>query len=411
MDGNFQYDLFMSHSAKDKKVVLALVRRLELDGLKIWLAEHEIKGGTIAAKIDVGLRVSKLLLVVLSKNGIGSEWIDAEKEVFINRDPANKQKRIIVIQLDKTEPDGLLSIRTRFSWTKKSKTEYSELLEFLKERVTGKAYEPGQATIARVYDYFLGGDSNTNVDKNVAKSILKKYPDAQKVVISNRAFLRRTVRYLAEAGIKQFVDIGSGLPTQGNTHEIAQKVCPDARIVYVDYDNDVVDISRKLLKQGQNDKYVRVVLGDLTKPNTILRAPDMKLIDFQKPVALLMIAVIHFILDNNTAQESVKVFYRKLAIGSFVAISHVSIVKKNLRDIKVARDFYKTNVANVKLRRREKVLELFDRTILMAPGLVFASEWRPEIKDHYIKKGRLPFTGDPHRSLLLTGVGVVTRKL
>lgn len=409
MKDNFQYDIFLSHSAKDKRVVLALVNRLEQDGLRVWVYEREIKNGPIPTQIEAGLGASQLLLVAVSKNGEGSRWMKLERDVFISPDPMNEQKRIVVIRLDKTKPSGILSVFGYFDWIKKSKKEYSELSELLKELTIGKTYGLDHATIARVYDYFLGGICNTAADRAVANSLQKKYPNFKKVVISNRAFLRRAVRYLAEAGIKQFVDIGSGLPTQGNTHEIAQEICPNARVVYVDYDKLVVETSRRLLKQEPN-QHVRVVLGDLKKPHSILHSDGMRIIDFRKPVALLLVAVVHFIIDDNIARKSVQTLRQQLAIGSYIAISHASRSKELGAVAKPMGKVYGQKVADIKQRQKKEVFELFDGITLVEPGLVFTPSWHPEIKDSYVKTSQLPFVNEPYRSLILAGVGVVVRK-
>lgn len=229
----------------------------------------------------------------------------------------------------------------------------------------------------------------------------------KKVMNTNRAFLRRAVRYLAERGVKQFVDVGSGLPTQGNTHEIAQNVCRDAKVVYVDCDTHVVEVSRELTKDDPN---TRIVLGDLEKPRSILEAPEMKMIDFRKPVGLLLVAVIHFITDDNTARRSVSTLRRSLAIGSYLVISHASRSKELGAATRPIGRVYVANVAKVKRRQEEELLALFSGTTLAEPGLVWAPEWHPEIEDPYISASRLPFVHKPYRSLVRVGVGAIDHK-
>ena len=149
---------------------------------------------------------------------------------------------------------------------------------------------------ARIYDYLLGGKDNFPADREVAEQLLAIAPVAHDVVEDNRAFLRRAVRVLTrEAGIRQFIDLGSGLPTQGNVHEIVQAIAPDARVVYVDNDAMVVTHGRALLA-GDNTVAIQ---ADLREPEVILGHPEVReLIDFDQPVALLLMAILHFIPDE-----------------------------------------------------------------------------------------------------------------
>ena len=173
---------------------------------------------------------------------------------------------------------------------------------------------------ARIYDYLLGGKDNFPADRQVAEQLLAIAPVARDVVEDNRAFLRRAVRVLTrEAGIRQFIDLGSGLPTQGNVHEIAQAIAPDARVVYVDNDAMVVTHSRALLA-GNNTVAIQ---ADLREPDRILGHPEVReLIDFHQPIALLLMAILHFIPDDEDPLGIVARFRDALPTGSYLAISH-----------------------------------------------------------------------------------------
>jgi hypothetical protein len=167
---------------------------------------------------------------------------------------------------------------------------------------------------ARIYDYLLRGKDNYPADRDVAEQLLALAPVAREVVQDNRAFLRRAVRFLTqEAGIRQFIDLGSGLPTQGNVHEIAQAIAPDARVVYVDNDAMVVTHSRALLA-GDNTLAVE---ADLRVPDLIVENPEVReLIDFDQPIALLLVAILHFIPDEDDPLGIVTRFRERWGRGS-----------------------------------------------------------------------------------------------
>jgi len=237
---------------------------------------------------------------------------------------------------------------------------------------------------ARIYDYFLGGKDNFPADRQVADQVLAIAPVAREVVEDNRAFLRRAVRVLTrEAGIRQFIDLGSGLPTQGNVHEIAQAIAPDARVVYVDNDAMVVTHSRALLA-GDNTIAIQ---ADLREPDVILGHPEVReLIDFDQPVALLLVAILHFIPDDQDPLGIVARFRDALPTGSYLAISH------GTRDIPVRPDIsaevmaemgarverlYQQTTAFIVTRTRAQVGRFFDGFELLDPGLVEIQLWRP----------------------------------
>ncbi len=188
---------------------------------------------------------------------------------------------------------------------------------------------------ARIYDYLLGGAQNVRADRAAAAHVLDNYPDAALAARANRAFLRRTVAFLAGQGITQFLDVGSGLPTVGNVHEVARGINPTARVVYVPkarvvyVDNDPVAVrySRELLvEEGEGARGVAVIEADLRAPAAILSHPDTRrLLDLRRPLGLLLVAVLHFIPDDDEARRAVRAVREALAPGSYVVISHATL--------------------------------------------------------------------------------------
>jgi hypothetical protein len=238
---------------------------------------------------------------------------------------------------------------------------------------------------ARIYDYLLGGKDNYPADREVADQVVAIAPVARDVVQDNRAFLRRVVRFLTrEAGIRQFIDLGSGLPTQGNVHEIAQAIAPEARVVYVDNDAMVVTHSRALLA-GDNTLAVQ---ADLREPGATLGHPEVReLIDFDQPIALLLVAILHFLPDDQDPLGIVARFREALPAGSYLAISH------GTRDVPTRPDMsaeamsemgarverlYQQTTASIVTRSRAQVERFFDGFELVDPGLVEIQRWRPD---------------------------------
>jgi hypothetical protein len=238
---------------------------------------------------------------------------------------------------------------------------------------------------ARIYDYLLDGKDNFPADRDVAEQLLAIAPVARDVVEDNRAFLRRAVRFLAgEAGIRQFIDLGSGLPTQGNVHEIAQAVAPDARVVYVDNDAMVVTHSRALLA-GDNTAAIR---ADLREPEVLLGHAELReLIDFDQPIALLLMAILHFFDDDEDPFGIVARFRDALPAGSYLAISHGTRDIPDRSDLspaamaemgaKVER-LYQLTTASLVTRTRAQVERFFAGFELLDPGVVEIQLWRPD---------------------------------
>ena len=237
--------------------------------------------------------------------------------------------------------------------------------------------------IARVYDAFLGGKDNFAADRQVVDFALQVTPDAPVGARANRAFLRRVVRYLtAEAGIRQLVDIGSGLPTQGNVHEVAQDNAPQARVIYVDNDPLVRVHAQALLATGPDTIFLT---ADLREPQTILHDPAVRRhIDLGQPVGLLLFAILHHINDQEDPAGIVAQFRDELAPGSYLSISSFRMPGPEHPE-DAARTAAMEKLFNEKLgtgrwRSHEEILAWFGDWQLLEPGLVPLPEWRPVVR-------------------------------
>ncbi|WP_405490342.1 SAM-dependent methyltransferase [Nocardia sp. NBC_00511] len=226
-------------------------------------------------------------------------------------------------------------------------------------------------SVARVWDFYLGGSHNFQVDRELARQTIAQVPDALVIVRESRAFLRRAVRYLAERGIDQFLDIGSGIPTVGNVHEVARATRPDARVVYVDSDPVAVTHSRALL---QHDSRTLVLEADLRDPEQVID-DAAELIDFSRPVAVLLIAVLHFLPDADDPAGIVARIAARLAPGSHLVIVHGSA---DTDAHHAAAELYNKAANPFHLRDRAEILTFFDGFELVAPGLVAPSRWQSD---------------------------------
>ena len=248
------------------------------------------------------------------------------------------------------------------------------------------------ANVARIYDYLVGGKDNYGIDRVAAEALLQIVPDAATAARQNRAFLGRAVRFLARnAGIRQFIDIGTGLPTHGNVHEIAQKTIPDARVLYVDNDPVVAVHAQALL----TDNATTVAINrDLRDPDEILNHPALRaLIDLREPVAVLLVAVLHFIKDAENPYAIVGRLKEAMAPGSYLVISHVTGDDIPPEDAATARKLYDRANAPGIARTHAEVKRFFDGLDVIPPGLVSCSSWRTR-----------PPTG-PARTIFYAGIG------
>jgi hypothetical protein len=232
---------------------------------------------------------------------------------------------------------------------------------------------------ARMYDAYLGGKDNYAADREAVRQILHSWPEVRAMARANRAAMQRMVRFLAgEAGIRQFLDIGTGIPSAGNVHEVAGQVAPDSRVVYVDND-PIVHVHANALLTGSGN--TSIVLADLREPEAILAHPKVReLIDFARPVALLLIAILHFITDEEDPYGIVTTLRDALPSGSFLALSHGTADFHPPGVAGEAAASYQTATAPLVLRTFDRVSAFFDGFELVEPGLVQAPLWRPDGK-------------------------------
>jgi hypothetical protein len=229
---------------------------------------------------------------------------------------------------------------------------------------------------ARVHDYWLGGKDNFAADRAAGDAVMAAYPGIVQSVRANRAFLARVVRFLAaEAGITQFLDIGTGIPAANNTHEVAQAVTPTARIVYVDYDPVVLHHARVLLTSAVPGT-VDYIDGDLRDPDNILRAAERTL-DFTRPVAVMLIAVMHLIVDADNPYEIVGRLKAAMAPGSYLVLSQVASDIETEQVAEARRRYNSLARETQQHRTREEVTRFFDGLELIEPGVVPVQSWRP----------------------------------
>ncbi len=247
---------------------------------------------------------------------------------------------------------------------------------------------------ARIYDYLLGGYHNFEVDRIMVEKLLTIYPDTKQLALLNRAFLNRAVEFLLEADIDQFLDIGSGIPTLGNVHEIAQNKNPSARVVYVDIDPIATAHSKAILQDNPNATSIQ---ADIRQPDTILNHPEVKeMIDFNQPVGLTLVAILHFIVDDEKANNAIRLLTKALTQGSIMVISHSALELETQGAINARQEY---TAGNTKRRSRDQLLQFFEGFKLVEPGLVPIPSWHPESSDDI-------FYDQPERSTGYACVGV-----
>ncbi|MEV6925566.1 SAM-dependent methyltransferase [Dactylosporangium sp. NPDC051485] len=234
---------------------------------------------------------------------------------------------------------------------------------------------------ARRYDFLLGGKDNFAPDRESARQLIAAFPAVRTAALENRRFLGRVVEYLtAEAGVRQFLDIGTGIPTSPNVHEIAQAIAPDARVVYVDNDPMVMVHARALLT-GNTPDSTAYIEADIRNPDTILDSPELhQTLDFTKPIALLLIAVLHFLEDSDQPYKAVSQLLDALPPGSYVALSHVTFdaLPDEVRHSLTALADPAAGHGPFRARTRGEVAQFFNGVDLLEPGLVSIVEWLPE---------------------------------
>jgi hypothetical protein len=259
--------------------------------------------------------------------------------------------------------------------------------------------DTGKANTARVYDYWLGGSNNFLADQDAARAMLAVDPSLRAAVRANRAFLGRAVRYLTgQAGIRQFLDIGSGIPTERNVHQVAQETAPESRVVYVDADEVAVAHSRLLL---QDNPGTAIIQADLREPEKILADPATQLLlDFSQPIALLLVAVLHFIPGEDDPWQIVATLRDALAPRSYLVLCHACSDAKPELATATTKAYEGRVAARSALRPRADILRFFDGFDLVDPGLVYLPEWRPDSPSDIPE--------DPRKFWGLVGVGRLT---
>ena len=243
--------------------------------------------------------------------------------------------------------------------------------------------EPDRPAPARIYDYLLSGKNNFPADRDAAERITALVPELRDCAWANRGFHQRAAKWIAERGIRQFIDIGSGLPTVGNTHEVVHQVDPGCRVVYVDNDPMVREHATAML---QGDVTVRVILGDLRDPDSVLAHPDLRaLIDFSEPAGLLMTAVVHFVADEADPWDLLARYTGCLAPGSYLSLSHLSDDQKPPRAVAEFRRVFDGATEQMHFRSKRDVERLFAGLDMVSPRdpdgggqLNYAGDWGAE---------------------------------
>jgi hypothetical protein len=261
------------------------------------------------------------------------------------------------------------------------------------------------ATAARIYDYMLGGTHNFPADQEAARQLMAQFPVVPLAARANRATLRRMVSFLAGIGVRQFLDIGSGMPTQSNVHEVVGRIAPDSRVVYVDIDPVAVSESLDIL---DGNEHCTAVLGDLCAPQPILEHPQVRAaLDLSQPIGLLLMGILHFVPDDDEAQASVARLVDVLPSGSYLAISHLAteameVTRTRDDSYQIVEDLYRKKTATpFGARRFEQVSQFFAGSTMVEPGLVWMTQWRPEPDDPQ------DFADDPRRCGWWAGLGKI----
>jgi hypothetical protein len=263
-------------------------------------------------------------------------------------------------------------------------------------------FDVSKPNVARVYDAMLGGKDNFAADREFVAEVLRFAPMAPLGAITNRHFLRRVVQYLVvEAGVTQFLDIGSGLPTQGNVSEVAHQFSPRARVVHVDNDQVVYTHSKALLANAQTTEFI---LGDLRRPDAILTDPVVEaMIDFGQPVGLLLFAVLHHVEDGDHPERIMAELRAALPGGSYLAISSLRLPGPDTPELRAltieGEKLHNGTLGPMRWRDDSEILSWFGDWEPVPPGLVPLADWRPPVAGHA-----------PHSQIQLSFSGGVARK-
>ncbi|RVX45589.1 S-adenosyl methyltransferase [Nonomuraea polychroma] len=257
--------------------------------------------------------------------------------------------------------------------------------------------DPSVPSSARVYDYLLGGKDNLAIDRAVAEKLLAVAPDTRLVARANRVFQIEAVRHVAKLGVRQFIDLGTGIPTSPSIHETAREVSPSCRVIYVDYDPVVRMHAQVMLADAPG---IASIQADLRRPADILEDPHVTgLIDFDQPICVLMVGVLHFVMDEEDPAGIVGAFRERMAPGSYVILSH-AMAESDPEAIGQLQMATAGTAAQGRFRTHEQVLRLLDGFELIGPGLVSVQDWHVgPAEDH------IPLLEGAPRLLIKGGVG------
>src|SRR5262245_61090611 len=242
--------------------------------------------------------------------------------------------------------------------------------------------DPNRPSAARIYDCFLGGTHNFAADRAVAARAIELVPEIPFIAKENRAFLRRAVRFVGAEGVEQFLDIGSGIPTEGNVHEVARGVRPNARVVYADLEPTAVIHARAILGDDPNTVAVQ---ADLHDADALLEQPDLRrLFDADKPICLLMIALLHFIPDTQRLRAALRRYHTALPPGSYLVVSHATRGGSREGELDTLAELYTRTGTPLILRDRDQLADLLGGWELVDPGITSVSRWRPNAERAHI---------------------------
>ncbi|KAM0257951.1 hypothetical protein ACHAQJ_004110 [Trichoderma viride] len=254
-----------------------------------------------------------------------------------------------------------------------------------------------QPSVARMYDYYLGGKNNFESDRAAVAAAKEANPQIFEMAIEGRAFLRRVIRYMCFQGIDQFIDIGSGLPSVDNTHQVAQRVIPNARIVYVDIDETAVAYGQQMLENNPSTAFIQ---GSVLELELILNHPKTKnLIDFTKPVGVVMMGLVHF-FSIDTGRDILKTLQRNLASGSLISITHGVTDHLSQEVVQKVLAAYARTPTPLTMRPVAEVEQIIEGFHTVEPGLTLLHEWKMDIAE----EGE----PEPERSLVWAGVVLST---
>jgi hypothetical protein len=255
--------------------------------------------------------------------------------------------------------------------------------------------DPTIPSTARMYDYYLGGKDNYAADRQAAEKALSVVPSGRRAARANRYFMTRAVMLMADQGIRQFIDLGTGIPTSPSVHELARAIQPDARVLYVDNDRVVTVHNRALLVKDEN---VRALQADIRDPGSILGSPELReLIDFRQPVGLLLVAVLHFVRDQEEPLDIVRAFTSRITPGSYLALSHITSDGTDPNVMATIHDAYAKASAPAVFRTGAEINAFFSGFELVQPGLVDVTRWTPHTA---------MFTAQPPDLRFLAGLGL-----